>query len=864
MLAFAGSALAQGTVAAPPSGRTDLYGDPLPDGALARMGTVRLRHHSSSGLPAVISPDGTVIVTGNYDSLRFWEGSSGKLLREIKQIKQLGRFLFAPRLQWFAMGTEGNTVLLDPSTGQLGKRLAEAGEPFAVSPNGRILVTGISQGAVLLWDTSNAKQIFRLEGHEKALIYAAFTRDGGTLVTFGWDKKLCRWKVADGKLQNSMALPLPLWRTVRLSPDARTLAVIPYSREAVQLWDTETGRPRIELQGRPACARYGLAFTPDCQTLITDWLEADPSGENAGKATFSLWDAVTGKLTRRFPVPTSAVGQLQFMPDGRTVLSSAGGPLVQLWDTQTGLPALRRPAHERGITSLCFTADGRTLISASESIRLWETASGRPQGVLAENTWPTDGGLHLQADGKTVLAPHSDGGLCLWDTANGRELRRLTAEDKPGVPRKKACRIIASACDRRTAVGYSGRAHAPGDRGPHSVFDTWNMDTGKVLCSRPAEVDHLIFLLFSPDGTSYATYDSTFTGGGPLKPGGRGIMQPISGTSHVLVKETTTARRLVALPQPEQYGHVQAFSPDGRTLVTATFRMTVKGGENRFDQHTLHFWELATGKERQTIACPDAGYPSRFARIAFAPGGRTLATARGDHVIQLWDVTMGMEILRRTGYDADADCLAFAPDGKALASGHRDTTILLWDIAEASPHPQRVPAPVDEQTVEAWWADLKNDDAQKAYAASWKLVAAPTEAVRTLRKHLAAATGVPPDQLRQLLEDLDSSQFARRKAASQALSDFEELAYPALAAALQANPSVEKRQRIEALLGAPRIVHSPGRLQAVRAVEVLEYIGTPAAREVLATLARGAPEARLTQEAKASLDRLSGLGRVAR
>jgi truncated hemoglobin YjbI len=65
------------------------------------------------------------------------------------------------------------------------------------------------------------------------------------------------------------------------------------------------------------------------------------------------------------------------------------------------------------------------------------------------------------------------------------------------------------------------------------------------------------------------------------------------------------------------------------------------------------------------------------------------------------------------------------------------------------------------------------------------------------------------------------------------------------------------RRRLESLLDS---VEGPGEaewLRDVRALEVLEHIGTPEARQVLKVLAEGAPEARLTQEAKASLERLA-------
>jgi hypothetical protein len=68
--------------------------------------------------------------------------------------------------------------------------------------------------------------------------------------------------------------------------------------------------------------------------------------------------------------------------------------------------------------------------------------------------------------------------------------------------------------------------------------------------------------------------------------------------------------------------------------------------------------------------------------------------------------------------------------------------------------------------------------------------------------------------------------------------------------------TLEMRQRLEQLLRKVEPSRSPDRLREVRAIEVLEHIGTSEAEQLLQTLAKGAPEARLTQEAKASLERL--------
>ena len=86
-------------------------------------------------------------------------------------------------------------------------------------------------------------------------------------------------------------------------------------------------------------------------------------------------------------------------------------------------------------------------------------------------------------------------------------------------------------------------------------------------------------------------------------------------------------------------------------------------------------------------------------------------------------------------------------------------------------------------------------------------------------------------------------------------SELADLAEPALLAALHDKPSVEKRRRVEDLLKRLDASVSPELLRGVRAVEVLESLGTPEARQVLQTLAKGAAEARLTREANAALKR---------
>jgi hypothetical protein len=127
-----------------------------------------------------------------------------------------------------------------------------------------------------------------------------------------------------------------------------------------------------------------------------------------------------------------------------------------------------------------------------------------------------------------------------------------------------------------------------------------------------------------------------------------------------------------------------------------------------------------------------------------------------------------------------------------------------------------------------------------------------------------AAADLAPDaaddvaQATFLLLERKAATVARREAASKALAAVADAARLQLEEALAASPSNEARRRLEAILAPLDEAQSLAgeALRAARAVEALEWSGTPTSRALLATLAGGAPGARLTRDAAASVERL--------
>jgi hypothetical protein len=159
---------------------------------------------------------------------------------------------------------------------------------------------------------------------------------------------------------------------------------------------------------------------------------------------------------------------------------------------------------------------------------------------------------------------------------------------------------------------------------------------------------------------------------------------------------------------------------------------------------------------------------------------------------------------------------------------------------------------------------LAADDAGRAGRAIWTLTAAGNQGMPYLAERLrtlAADVKARLAKVPQLLRDLDEDAFAVRKKARAELARLGAAVEPALRQALEKKGlGVEMRRSLEQLLKALEAEHqapSGESLRAVRALEVLEHIGTREAREALKALtADGGAESSLTHEARSALERL--------
>jgi RNA polymerase sigma factor (sigma-70 family) len=790
----------------------DRYGDPLPAEALARLGTVRFRQGASVHITR-FTPDGKSLLLGGMGAgpgLSLWDVTSGRKIRDYP-IKFAIRAAISPDGNTLAVGESG-TGLWELSSGRhvntLGKEFVAA---IAFGPDGTLLAAGGQQG-VNLWDVKAGKKVHELQ-HGALVRAVVFASGGKVLVSAGEDGTARLWEVASGK-------ELRRWDTEKgpfqdLAASSTSPWVALADEKTLRLFNVESGK-EVRLLGPNPYQRGAVAFSPDGKVLA--------SAQDPG--TLHLWDPATGKETHRWKTKQGSMFHtLIFSPDGKTLVwSGHDGSGVHWWDVAGGKEVPQPQAGHGGpVTALGFSRDGKDLLSLGTDghFMCWNTVDGKNHGGLQ---LPICAGVTFSPDGKKTLSIEWNGkvggdfSVRLRDSATGKEIRSLGT-----VPMANVCAFSADGKNLALAEYEAGTL----------AVSVWDVDSGKRRHRFTRPGNRLYFCLaFSPDGKKVAA--------------GSWAEEP-----HFRLWDLTTGKEVPSC-EPNHWVNSIAFSSDGNLVALGS------GGDHK---DCVSVWKLAAATELRRFPLPGLDVVT-----AFSPSGRFLAaggkrgnTADGS-LVQVWEITTGKRVAAFEGKQSSITSVGFAPDGKGLASGGGDSTILIWDLIGRLRHQTRRPLSTAE--LDARWQTLLGADAAEAYKAVGDLVTAGDAAVACLKARLSPVP-VPDAKVArhaaQLVADLNSDAFAVRQKAALELEKLANGAVPALRKALAARPSLETRRRVEQILAGLEGREAPFYLRKSRALEALELIATPAACDLLRSLSRGDPTARLTQEAQAACNRLARL-----
>jgi WD40 repeat protein len=693
--------------------RLDACGDPLPSGAVQRLGTRRLKHALRMGNDraeaACFSPDGRLLAVHaeEDDRISLWSVPDGRLVRMLDAYpaSRFHPLTFTPDGRWLLTHATGCPVVWEA------RSWAEVVKPYGHGPaTWRLLPP---EGAAGL--SPESRRLRRLVARlSPARVVLSLSASGDYLVTSNeqqqlqaGDNRLEVWRVADGERTGEVVVGPPGVEGFAVdpvvSPDGRWLSAsmhgspVPahlrpagltaspelYRMERRVLWDLAGPGDPVDVL-TSLYPVLGSCFSPDGGLLLVGGLTEDLHvwdcaarrflwKVNGGRSysvglagdrvavprgdAVAVFDLATGE--RHATVPVSADFRIDSValsagPSALLAVVAANG-LIELRDVETGreLTPLERLPHR--VEAVAFTPDGRSLATVGRPLAVrWDLPSGRPVARARVEETVRSPASTRAADGALSLLGYR--GLCVYDWATGQLRAQAPAED-----------VLhgGSWPERDLGVACIGKPDYRRPINPANVCEVRRLSTGEVLARRKLKV--LALALGPGDRLAVA--------------GGR--------TVRLLDLEL---RQVRAWPSPfpvrslRQWAAVElAFSPDGGRLAL---------GVRSEGQVGLASWDVRGGRELSRASWPAPDLPgvpdcgtSRALRLGFGADAPLAAVLHeeedeagpGRCSLHVHDGRTGAAI---AVIDLEADPVfdwAISPDGQRLAVT-RDNTVEIWGL----------------------------------------------------------------------------------------------------------------------------------------------------------------------------------------
>jgi len=328
----------------------------------------------------VLSKDGKNVFLNSSDELSYffnskntyrishWSTESGEKIKTFDtSFRAFSAMALSPDGKLIVTGHEnGGLTFWDVDTGKVSGEIEGSSHlsHFVLSPDGQFIAIDYSnEGTITLWDTYTGKRITDTFGNINNAYPTNFSNDGETLFVrhylsgkiTAWDRETEKQKVEVPFIYNAMSS--------NTSPNGKLFFKRGNSKEkGLILINKET---KEELFYIPIEGRYpsNMIFSPNSQTF------AFSDAHN-----IKLWDVNTKEQIAIFVGHEDYITNISFSPNGKSLLSSSMDKTATLWDIATQKPVHTFAGHTKGVVAAYFSPDGKKVISGSRDYTMkWWT-----------------------------------------------------------------------------------------------------------------------------------------------------------------------------------------------------------------------------------------------------------------------------------------------------------------------------------------------------------------------------------------------------------------------------------------------------------------------------------------------------------
>ncbi len=537
-------------------------------------------------------------------------------------------------------------------SGQQIETVIQAGHYAAVtavcySADGKFMATGSADKTIILWRSSDGKEIRSFRGSLSAINHVEFNRQGNSILSLCDDGTSMIWDITTGKPTWKMKPEKDIFTCAGFSPDGTNI-VTGSTRSGISVWNISTGEKIKELKPVPAdlysepgfdYPRTGtVVFSSDGQFILA----------GAGDNTAILFDTDSGTEIRKFKntnsTCTTCIAEAAITPDNKYVFLTCSDS-VKMFDRTSG-SLIREFYGEGSPEKLSVSSDGRYICAVEYGVaEAWDIKTGKlviKTGNYSENKILA---ASVSPDGKQIITGSEKRITEVWDMASGTKLITLK-----GYLNQVNERILTNsymywaALVNEAKLSPDGKYIAVGRTGNNAKLIDFK--TGKVYRTLRGHNGMVISLTFSRDGKYLAT--------GGLD--GRAIVWDV---------ETGDSVRVIRFPDENNAVFSVDISYDDSLLATADW-----GGY-------VIIWDIKTGKTIQAVSPHNK---TAVYQVRFSPNGVYFISAGLDKKLTMTEIDSGEEIRVFTGHTDLVNSINFNPAGDRIITAGWDGTVRVWDF----------------------------------------------------------------------------------------------------------------------------------------------------------------------------------------